>query len=304
MNWSSKAGMVEIYPPDEFNFEECLLFLNRSSKEMLHRIKEGYLYKLLKVDESLVLCKISWKDPIIQVEFPLRSLSRKEQEYVVSYIWEWFDLDYDIDQFYSGSSEDVLLKELVKNYRGLRIIGIPDLFEALCWAILGQQITLSFAYTLKKRFVECYGESLSFEHEDYWIFPNAHVIAKLHVEELKELQFSTRKAEYIIDIAKAISNGLLSKEELLTLNDYHLVKKRLVAQRGIGPWTADYVMMKCLHFPNAFPIGDVGLHNAIKVQARLERKPTLEELTAISMNWKGFEAYATFYLWRSLYEPS
>ena len=304
MHWVSKEGYIEIYPPMDFNFKECLLFLNRSSQEVLHRIKEGHLYKLLKFDESLILCKISWLDPIIRVEFPLHIVSKTEQEWVVTYIWEWFDLDYELDSFYRGASEEKLLKELIIKYRGLRIIGIPDLFEAICWAILGQQITLSFAYRLKKSFVEHYGECISFEEEDYWTFPSAHVIAELNVEELKKLQFSTRKAEYIIDIAKVISNGQLSKEDLLALNDYHLVKKRLVSQRGVGPWTADYVMMKCLHFSNAFPIGDVGLHNAIKVQARMNRKPTLEELTSISKKWKGFEAYAIFYLWRSLYETS
>lgn len=75
-----------------------------------------------------------------------------------------------------------------------------------------------------------------------------------------------------------------------------------MAIRGVGAWTADYVMMKCLHHPAAFPIADVGLHQAIKRQLGLERKPTIEEIEEMSTNWGGWQAYATFYLWRSLYE--
>src|SRR6185437_15663346 len=73
------------------------------------------------------------------------------------YLTEWFDMDTDLGPFYGLAAEDPLLKPLAERFRGLRNIGIPDLFEALCWGILGQQINLAFAYTLKKRFVETFG---------------------------------------------------------------------------------------------------------------------------------------------------
>lgn len=60
--------------------------------------------------------------------------------------------------------------------------------------------------------------------------------------------------------------------------------------------------MKCLHQSSAFPIADVGLHNALKVPLGLNRKPTIEEIKEVATNWQGWQAYATFYLWRSLYE--
>ena len=78
-------------------------------------------------------------------------------------------------------------------------------------------------------------------------------------------------------------------------------EKRLTAMRGIGPWTANYAIMRCLRLPDAFPIDDVGLHNAIKLQLGMERKPTKAELLELSRGWSGWEAYATFYLWKLLY---
>ena len=78
-------------------------------------------------------------------------------------------------------------------------------------------------------------------------------------------------------------------------------EKRLMDIRGIGAWTADYVLMKCLQQPTAFPIADVGLHNALKIQLALERKPTIEELKNYAEHWQGGKLMPPF-LWRSLYE--
>ncbi|MET3697748.1 DNA-3-methyladenine glycosylase II [Bacillus oleivorans] len=302
MKWRSHESYLEIFPPKDFNFEECLVFLGRSSQEVLHQIKDGYLYKLLKIKGEKIVVKISGSSDCILVEFPVKTLSSNLQQEIAEYIWEWFDLDQELSRFYEAASEDRVLQRLFKKYHGLRVICIPDLFEALTWAIMGQQINLAFAYTLKKRFVEHFGESIIFENETYWLYPSYKKIASMEEEDLRKLQFTGRKAEYIIGVAKAMANGELTKAGLLQEQEYQQVKKSLMAIRGVGAWTADYVMMKCLHFPDAFPIADAGLHQAIKLQLGLESKPTLEELNDMAANWKGWRAYATFYLWRSLYE--
>ncbi|MDN4494742.1 DNA-3-methyladenine glycosylase family protein [Ureibacillus aquaedulcis] len=301
MNWIDCGSFIEITPPMDFNFQECLVFMGRSEYENLHQIREGYLYKLIKIDGQLVLLKIGEATNSIRVEFSVGEPTPAMRGKAASYIWGWFDLEQDLEPFYEMASKDKILQKVANDYRGLRIIGIPDLFEALTWAVLGQQINLTFAYTLKKRFVEQYGESITHEGNAYWIFPEYKAIASLSVEELKNLQFSTRKAEYIIGIAGLMTSGQLSKEKMLEIQEYEPVKKSLMAIRGVGAWTADYVMMKCLHHAAAFPIADVGLHNALKQQLGLERKPTIVEIEELAKAWEGWQAYATFYLWRSLY---
>lgn len=302
MNWIDHESYIEIFPPKEFNFEECLIFLGRSNQEVLHQIKEGSVYKLLKGKESLILCKIGYTINSIKVEFPLSTPSIHARKKVGEYIWEWFDLDQDLGGFYQVASQDKVLKSLAHKYYGLRIMCIPDLFEALVWAIMGQQINLTFAYTLKQRFVEQFGEFTTFEGNRFWLFPSFEKIASLNVDDLRKLQFTTRKAEYIIGIAKNMKSGKLTKELLLQKQDYHQVQKSLMLIRGIGAWTADYVMMRCLHQTSSFPIADVGLHNALKNLLGLKEKPTIEEIEEYAVNWEGWQAYATFYLWRSLYD--
>ncbi|MBM6616892.1 DNA-3-methyladenine glycosylase family protein [Bacillus suaedaesalsae] len=304
MNWHDGETYIEIFPPQEFNYDECLVFLGRSNKEVLYQIREQMIYKLLKVDQTLVLFRIKFQNNVLYVDFPLETPDKDFRIQVVNYIWEWFDFDFELSQFKKSASGDDILGPISSQYDGLRIICIPDLFEALTWAIIGQQINLTFAYTLKKRFVEVFGESLMYNGETFWCFPTYEKIAAIELEDLTELQFSKRKAEYVIGIANIMATEELSKIKLLEMNDYTQMKETLIRLRGIGAWTADYVLMKCFHQPDAFPISDVGLHQALKQQLELNRKPTIQEIEEIAVNWKGYKAYAVFYLWRSLYGTS
>jgi DNA-3-methyladenine glycosylase II len=218
---------------------------------------------------------------------------------VVKFIREWLDLDTDLKPFYAMCQKDKLLKALVKNFYGSRIVGQPDLFESLIWAVLGQQINVQFAYTLKQKFVEQFGEIVTLKEEPYYLFPNPTVVSKVTAEQLLGLQFSRQKAAYTINIAKAFAEGVLSKEKLagLTLKE---AKDELMKIKGIGNWTANYALMKTFRHADAFPLEDAGIHNAIKNLKKLNRKPSLEEVKKVFTKYKGWEAYATLYLWKSL----
>jgi DNA-3-methyladenine glycosylase II len=300
MKWNDRGSSMEINLPHPFSFGECLRFLARSDQEVLHGVGEGEVVKLLKVDGELILCRVTSTGEALNVAFLNMSPSTHARVLVANYMVEWFDLEQDLSGFMEMAGRDPVLKPFAERYEGMRILCIPDLFETIVWAILGQQINLTFAYTLKKRFVERYGESVTFNGSRHWLFPSCERVATLSIDELRELQFTRRKAEYVLDIAKAMERGELSKEALLKL-DASFIRERLLAIRGVGAWTADYVRMKCFHDRTAFPVADVGLHLALKEALGLERKPTIEEIEELAINWKGWEAYATFYLWRSLY---
>ncbi|WP_203333596.1 DNA-3-methyladenine glycosylase family protein [Planococcus beigongshangi] len=302
MKTTTDDNCLRIPTPADFNFEECLIFLNRSLQENLHRIEDGRIRKLIRDEEEMILFEITHSHRHLQLEFLNGTPSEAGQRAAGDYVWQWFDLKTDLTPFYELAEQDAILQPIVRRYYGLRILGMPDLFEAMAWAIMGQQINLTFAYTLKKRLVENFGSPFVYEGEDYWAFPSFETIAALSVSDLTSLQFSGRKAEYLIGVAGEMAEGKLAREQFMERNDTEAIEKELVALRGIGPWSANYVMMKCLAIPSAFPLADVGLHNALKVQLGLEQKPTFAEIERYAENWKGWEAYATFYLWRSLYE--
>jgi DNA-3-methyladenine glycosylase II len=302
VQWEDFKKYIEINPPDPFSFNECLVYLNRSEVECLHKVKNGELYKFLKIGDWDVLLKIGTKSANLRVTFLNGTPPKWVRAQAAKYVWDLFDLQTNLESFYEMATEDDILKILIDRYKGLRIVKINDLFECLCWAVMGQQINLKFAYTLKKRLVEQYGKKLIFEGEEYFLFPNPEAISHLQVEDLKQLQFTIRKAEYMIGIAQLFAKGAFRKEELALEKDYRILKSRLVSIRGIGSWTADYAILKCFNLNSAFPLADVGIHNALKGILGRDAKPSLHEIQKLTEGWRGWEAYAAFYLWRWLYD--
>lgn len=290
--------------PPTFRFAPNLAYLNRDPKECMHHIQNDQGSKLIPTSHGNTLIQVRESAPnTLQITLPAITspIPTSHQQEITQYIHDWFDLDRDITPFYQLAKTDTLLHPAVQAHYGLRIISIPDLFEALIWGIIGQQINLSFAYTLKRQFVEKFGTSTTHAGITYWTFPTPATIAKLTPEDLTTIQFTTRKSEYTIGIAKLITTGELSKQALQQLPDLPAIEKSLTKIRGIGPWTANYVLMRCLRYPNAFPIDDIGLINAIKHALQMEQKPTKQEILNLAQNWSNWEAYATFYLWRTLY---
>jgi DNA-3-methyladenine glycosylase II len=302
--WQEINGNIIIELPVDFNIKANLGYLERNKNECMFEVENEMITRVIAVGETRTLVKIhvnKFNQMIVQFLKDSRPNNQSERAEVAQYIREWFDLDRDLTPFYKMAKGDPLLKGPVEEFFGLRVIGVPDLFEALCWGVLGQQINLAFAYTLKKQFVEKFGDSIEWNGRNYWVFPTYEQIAQLTPADLADIKMTVKKSEYIIGIAQLMASGELSKEKLLRMDSLKEAEKSLIKIRGIGPWTANYVLMRCLRYTSAYPIDDVGLHNAIKHLTGSEKKPAKEELLKLSMRWEGWQAYATFYLWRVLY---
>ena len=299
--WDDGRTSVFLRLPKEFDFAKCLSFLARSSEEPCHLVKQNTLYKLLKFEGNPLLLKIRLQNKdCLSIEFLTKRPKRSIRAKVAKYVWNWFDLETNLKPFYRMAQSDTVLKDIADTYYGLRIVSIPDLFEAICWAVMGQHINLNFAYTLKKRFVESFGERFRINGRIFHLFPTPEVIANQTVGNFRQLQFTGKKSEYIIELAKKMKEGILSKNTLLKEDSFKSAKKELMRLHGVGKWTAEYVSLRCLKDPAAFPVDDVGLQNAIKLQLRLSAKPSIAEIYKFLRHWENWEAYAAFYLWNSL----
>ncbi len=299
--WIDEGASVLLMPPQNFDFAQCLKFLTRSPLEPCHVVEKNILYKLVKFEGTPVLIKIQCRNKkFICLDFLTPRPKKSIRARVAKYVWHWFDLDTDLKPFYRVAKKDPVLKKIVQDFYGLRILTISDLFEAVCWAITGQQINLTFAYTLKKRFVESFGEKFYFDNKHYYLFPTPQVISQQTVADLRRLQFTGKKSEYIIELAKKMMAGDLTQKRLLNHDGFEMARKELMNLHGVGQWTADYVSLRCLKDPAAFPVDDVGLQNAVKQQLGLSKKPTGDDISRFSDRWQNWQAYATFYLWQSL----
>lgn len=291
--------MITIRAPKNFSFSECIWFLDRGFDEVLYRVEDGHITRPLYFKGEILLIDISGDNTQLTIDVLNKEVGKEAYEYIRNYVTEWFDLNLDIEPYYSLARQDIILAPLIKRYEGLRLMAITDMFEALSWSIIGQQINLTFAYKLKRALTEKFGRSIEYNGKTFHLFPRPKDLLGVTKEELLALQFSKQKANYIISLAEVLDNDGLVKGHLSELPLSEAVEQ-LTKLKGIGPWTANYVAMKCLKHTDAFPIQDVGLHNALKVILKRGAKPGIEEIQAMSENWKGWRAYATLYLWRSL----
>lgn len=189
-------------------------------------------------------------------------------------------LPLDLEAFRAWAGADPVLGPLVAELAGFRPTLSPDPFEALVTAITTQQISLRAAAAIRSRFVERLGE----RHEVAWAFPERERVARLRPRDLLVLGFSTRKAEYVIELARSD----LDLDALAALPDPDVISA-LTGVRGLGRWTADWFLARHLARPEAWPAGDLGVRKAVSAFYADGRLLTTEEVRSLGMRFAPFQ---------------
>ena len=131
-------------PVQPFHFRECLRFLNRNTDEPVWKVDGDRLLKLFTLGEKTVVGEIFEEGGAVHLQLS-DELVEREQNYLHAYTSEWLDMERDLQPFYDQMAACPLVGPIVPKYPGMRLIRMPDLFEAISWAILGQQFNLTFA---------------------------------------------------------------------------------------------------------------------------------------------------------------
>ncbi|MEM8893920.1 MAG: adenosine deaminase, partial [Bacteroidota bacterium] len=174
---------------------------------------------------------------------------------------------------------------------GLRSPGSFDSFEMLVRVILGQRISVKAATTLMNRYVSKFGEPFETPTAGLErISPLPEVVAKVDPGEVAALGMPLRRAETIIAVARAFANGNL---DFSPDADIEQLKVELEKIPGIGPWTVQYMLMRGVSWPDAFPVSDLGVQKALGTKSN-------KEIAAISQAWQPYRSYATHHLWKML----
>jgi len=281
--------------PAEFDYERSR---NRSEKEIGQQIDGISFYKAIRYGDDLLPVKVGPTKSGLRIELLKGELSSKRKSFLRDHFSTCFDLQTNLQGFYKMATKDKILGPLAKKYRGQHLHRIPDLFETLCWAIIGQQINVSFAHAVKTDFVKKYGDSLKIDGRELFVFPTWQKVLRIKESSLQSLRFSRQKARYVKEVAAAMKAGL-NKAALSQLS-YEDAIEELIKIKGVGTWTANYVLLRCLGLGDAFPVKDVALQKAFQIQLSLDKKPKAEELLIYQDRWRPYCHYATLYLWRSL----
>jgi AraC family transcriptional regulator of adaptative response / DNA-3-methyladenine glycosylase II len=206
-----------------------------------------------------------------------------------------FDLDARPDVIAGHLSLDPQLASCVKQQPGLRVPGAFDSFELALRAILGQQVSVRGASTLAGRFAERFGEPMQTPLPCLnRLTPPASSIAAARATTLAGLGLPTARAESMKNLARVVDCGEIDLEPGV---DPTAIVSELMELPGIGPWTAEYIAMRALRWPDAFPAGDLGLMKASRLKSAKALKKVAEQ-------WRPWRAYAAMHMWESLKTPS
>jgi AraC family transcriptional regulator of adaptative response / DNA-3-methyladenine glycosylase II len=211
-----------------------------------------------------------------------------------------FDLDANPLLIDEHLAADPLLARSVVSHRGLRIPGTWDVFELAVRAVLGQQVSVAGATTLAGRFAKRFGTSLETPVPGlHLLAAQAVTLAAATVEAIASIGLPRSRAACLQALAAAEQQGGLSFGPLATMEE---VVSRLRTIRGIGEWTAQYIAMRALRFPDAFPAADLGVRKALaQGQGSL---PSEREVLNRASRWSPWRGYATFHLWQMLEDAS
>lgn len=211
---------------------------------------------------------------------------------------ELFDLDCDPARIATHLASDPLLAPEVTGAPGLRLPGAWDRFELALRAVLGQQVSVVGASTLSGRIAARFGAAIvtPFERLDR-AAPTAEVLANADLADIVAIGMPKSRANTIRELARFAANGGLRMAPGTSCED---AVAALDAVSGIGPWTAHYIAMRALRYPDAFPAGDLGLRKALGALEGNQGVPSEAALERRAEMWRPWRAYAAATLWHSL----
>ena len=207
--------------------------------------------------------------------------------------------DQDLRPFYDSVSDDPVLAGVVNDFYGYHNTRTASVYEALVQAVLGQQIATAVSRIIRNLLVQHYGVRATIAGRERYAFPRAASLAVAEVEDLRQLKLSFRKSEYIQGIARAALDAPDGFEEMHQLPDEEVVRQ-MVALRGVGNWTAQWVLVRALGRPDGFPVGDLALRKTVAALYFDGAEITDEQLLDFSVRWSPWRSYATSYLFAAL----
>lgn len=269
-------------PPYDWN--EMLAFLKVRATPGVEVVDAGSYSRTISLHGNRGYFKVSFNPGtqslavLIQFDDPYPLL------FIIERIRSMFDLDADWQAIATTLQSDRVLKNRIKASPGLRVPGCWNGFELATRAILGQQITVNAASVLAGRIVEKFGQKFAVSDNLTHLFPTASILADARLE---SVGLPKARAETVRRLASAVRDGKICFEMIVNTEEF-LARLRQIP--GIGRCTAQYIAMRALRDPDAFPIGDVALLRSMGLES-------FTELERSSESWRPWRAYAAMYLW-------
>lgn len=287
---------IQIPLPADYRSSDFIAYHLRDPARISERWEDGILYKgvmwhdepaclALQFDGNVLSASIDTPHPDIGPP-ALDTLLRK-----------MLSLDQDIVPFEDMALQHAQLGPLIARQRGLRVPVATTPYEALVWAILGQQISVQAAISIRRRFIQAVGH----RHDSgLWCHPDPHNVAAVSPDTLRDAGLSAAKARTLLAASTAILQGELSLVDHLDSGSAQTLQNQLTAIRGIGPWTADYTLLRGYGWLDGSLHGDVAVRRSLRTLLQHEEPITAEFTRDWLAAFAPWRALAAAHLWAAL----
>lgn len=284
--------------PASFRRESVLTYLGRDPQSLYEQVEGNTFRFALDSREGPITVEATLGDG--SVHGRLRGNGDDPDAIYIAHerLRRYLALAIDPAPFEARATDDTLHRRLIGDRQGLSIPQTPTLFDGLIWVIAGQQVSLPVAFSLRRRLGLLCATPVEGRLTEPPLFvpPKAEAVAALDVETLRKHSWSQRKSEYLTDLARDIAGGQLDLDALRSGSAVRL-ESTLVARRGLGPWSVNYLMMRCFGLADCVPVGDAGLKRGLLHFYDLEQRPSPTSTLELMQPFAPFRSLATFQLW-------
>ncbi len=290
---------LALHPHAPYDFNKSASIFSHGDREI--RIYESGIFSTV-LDVSGTICRVivhsngNVDDPELKGEFQTGQGLTVNEEEARRLIWTVINGDLNLLEFYGTVSGDPVMASFVKQLNGVRNFLTPTVFEALVESIIEQQISLVAAMSMQKTLIRTFGPRLVLGKQTFYAFPGPEILAAASLESLRECGLSSRKGEYIRDLASNIVGGEIDIEGMRTIRDHDPIIGELLAIRGVGPWTAELTALRGLGIYSAFPADDLGLRRIIAGYYCPGQRIGPEDARKIASRWGEWKGLAGYYL--------
>jgi AraC family transcriptional regulator of adaptative response / DNA-3-methyladenine glycosylase II len=281
--------------PAGYRAKEVLAYHARDPEGLCERSEGNKIWKALLTPDGGVVLEISLESEGAWCRIHAdKRLGRETMAQLHTVALKMLGLNNEVSLFETRMSREARTAPMIARQRGLRLPCIPTNFDGLCWAIIGQQINVKFATSLRRDLIARGGEKIG----TMMAHPSAERVLDIGAVALTKRRYSRSKADYLMNMAQETAEGRLDVEGLPE-GSAVAAEKKLTALRGIGTWTARYYMLRG-GFADAAPVGDSALATALqKLHGRAER-PAHDEVHTMMQAFAPHRSLATMHLWTSL----
>ena len=295
----SKGHHLQLEPRGPFRLDLTAWALRRQTRNAVDRWGTASYERVMSLGGgpvALSVRQVAGPDaPRLSALLAGRPIDQRAETHVRSALNRLLGLTVDLSPFAAMAAPDPLLAPLAARMRGLKPPRFPTVFEALVNGVACQQLSLAVGIHLLNRLAADRGKAMADAPDGPHAFPDPEDLASLKPDELKRHGFSSTKARTIIETAQAVVADHLDLEALPQLEDGAAIE-RLTSLRGIGRWTAEYVLLRGLGRLHIFPGDDVGAHHKLRHLFGIDTPLDYETVDRLVARWHPYAGVVYFHL--------